>query len=188
MIIGNSRAVRDREQVFAPKVAPAALDRRRLQVRIERPSAQPGKMLAAAHHAVRCQAGEKAARIIDHALRCSCRSSRAHHCGRFRQRQIQHRRQRCIEAEGLHRPRNQLAMLARISSSFFVVRRRTHHRLRGRHRRQRIAQPVHRSAFHIHAAKAVRRAQCRSRRPRASCLRASSMLRRNRMTPPGAPA
>ena len=82
-------------------------------MRVERASAQARKMLAAARHALRRQPGEKLARVRHNSAAVAASAARRHHFCRLRQRQVEHRRQRRVEAEGLHCPRNQLAVLAR---------------------------------------------------------------------------
>ena len=179
-----------RRKVLVPQLTSTPPDRRCLKMRVARATTQSRKVLSAPHDTMRCETAQKSACIFHHSrYRRSC-GPRAHHLSRFRQPQVHHRRERCIEAECFHCLCNQLAMLPRRPGAFHPTadgcpilarflrkggKARVPHvsllrhgigvprdsLCRG-HRRQCIPQPVHRSAFHIHASQLVRRAQARS--------------------------
>jgi hypothetical protein len=160
------RAVRS--QILLPQLLPCAANLRRFQVRIERSAAETGEMLPASSHALRRQPSEKRPRIRDDLRRRRSRAPSSQYLLRRWQPQIKHRRQWRVESECLHRPRNQLSVLSRNPTSP-ARPRSSRHRLHRRNRRQRVPQPIHRSALHIHKARAMRRAESRrfgQQRPR----------------------
>ena len=146
-------------EVFAHQFAHGASNRRSFQVRIERAAAESGKMLAAAHHSVRRQAGEKFARIFHDSIavaaaarvpitfaeagsaRSSTGASVVLKPKAFTARAISSPCSRESVPRSPSRPGRAAAPSFGICAKGWDPHRS--HRLRGRHGRQRIAQPVH---------------------------------------------
>ena len=187
MIIGISRVqLAIGNQILVPDLLPRAVDLRRHKMRVARRAAQSRKMLAAAR---RLHAPQARRETPAHTPTTSAAFAAG---GRVPSTSADSGSAR--STTGASVVLNPNAFTARaISSPCSRASRRlaqlAHCRangLRRGQRRQRIAQPVHRSAFHIDAAHRMRRAQ----KPVASsssarvCV-ASAMLRLKRMTPPG---
>ncbi len=132
------------KHVLFPKLFPCAVDGGSGVVRVERAAAEAGEVLAAAERTGPAEAGEEGFRVGDDAFRIAGDDTRAHHFIGSGGAQIEHGRERNVEAEQAKLGTDEIAMLA---IEFSVARRRNCRR-RG-HWSNQVTKAIDESAFDV---------------------------------------